>query len=152
MRGTIFSIAVLLALGGCVRHPGAPSAPVQVDAAPAPGPALEGHFYACRTGQQPADAAERAVAVHPDPGSHRLLLSLGADPAQPLEPVAGTAGHLFANSHFAWSLGASAIVLTDIDSVQTYTCRPINYAEAAVLYRHPTGQLGGAPDGPEHHP
>jgi membrane-bound inhibitor of C-type lysozyme len=93
-------------------------------------------FYACRADVRSTSVGSLAVhvvSVRPDSGSRNMLLTEGAGPAQVLAPVASANGQLYANAHLAWSASDKAVVLADVDNIQTYTCQRVSYDEAVAL-------------------
>ncbi len=102
-------------------------------------------FYACRTetrGSGTGSSRLRVVSIRQAGGSHGLLLALGTEPAQLLSSVPNSNGQLYANAHLAWSSNSNDTVLTDIDNIQTYACRPVSYGDATALLR---GERTGGP-------
>jgi hypothetical protein len=102
-------------------------------------------FYACRTetlGGGAVGAPSRVVSIRQAAGSRGLLLALGTDPAQFLPSVPDAYRQLYANAHLGWSANHNDAVLTDVDNVQTYACRPISYGDATALLR---GERAGSP-------
>jgi hypothetical protein len=95
-------------------------------------------LYACRseTWSSSADSSHvHVVSIRQAAGSRGLLLALDTEPAQLLASVADTNRKLYANAHLAWSANSNATVLTDVDNIQTYACRPVTYGDAMALLR-----------------
>jgi hypothetical protein len=150
MHGKISSVAVLVLVAGCAALTKVSQAPAfyatQSDARFNQG----GSLYACRADGPTQDAGSlhtMVVSIRQDAATHRMLLALGSEPVQALASVGSTTRQLYANGRFAWSVGGRAIMLTDVDNIQTYACRPVNYGDAVELIRSEAagGGAGAAP-------
>ncbi|MEJ1976179.1 MAG: hypothetical protein WDN49_08815 [Acetobacteraceae bacterium] len=76
---------------------------------------VEGGSYICRLSDNVATPGpEQRLAVRPDSERGQLLLRLGQGNWQALDPVAGSAGRVYANAAYAWRVNGAAGVLTDI--------------------------------------
>ena len=147
MRETVLLAAVIVGVAGCVGRTDGTQA-TSPDALNSDATLnRDGGFYACRADGQSDGAGStplRLISIRQEPGSHRLLLTPHTRPAQYLAPVDGRNGQLYANAHFAWRVTSNAIVLTDIDNVQTYACRPVSGAAARAMSRSDATN-GGVP-------
>jgi hypothetical protein len=102
-------------------------------------------FYACRAetrGNGAVNSQLRIVSIRQAAGSHGLSLALDTEPAQFLPSVPDANRQLYANPHLAWSASGNDTVLTDVDNIQTYACRPVSYGDATALLR---GERAGGP-------
>jgi hypothetical protein len=147
MNETVLLAAVIVGVAGCAaRTDGTQAASPDTRNSDAT-LNRNGGFYACRADGQSDGAGSvppRLVSISQEPGSQRVLLTSLTRPAQSLAPVTGSNGQLYANAHFAWRVTRNAIVLTDIDNVQTYACRPVSGAAARAMSRSDATN-GGVP-------
>jgi hypothetical protein len=103
-------IPLLLALGGCTQLGIAPQA---VEPA--------GGTYVCRVGDNvDTPGPQQRLTVQPDPQRGQLVMKLGQGDWQALDPVARSAGRVYANASYAWRSDTG--VLTDIARIETYNC------------------------------
>lgn len=112
------SLVVLagLALCGCTP-PGAD---------PAKQAQLASTTYSCRVTDSPGSHHHpRTVTITRDPAQSKLGLALENGRTEILDPVASSSGQLFADAEFAWRVAGDRSVLTDVENIQTYACRPV---------------------------
>lgn len=82
--------------------------------------------YSCRaTDGSGAHRDPRMVTITRDPNQARLSLTLEHGPTEILDAVASSSGRLYADAEFAWRIADDRSVLTDVENIQTYACRPV---------------------------
>lgn len=74
----------------------------------------------------------RLVSIASDRGAKTLDLGLGPGRQFALHPLAGGSGRLYSGPQYAWRADGDTGVLTDIESIQTYSCRLVGTGQAAA--------------------
>jgi uncharacterized protein YceK len=93
---------------------------------------LQAGSYDCT----PADRSgtrRLTIAVAPDRNGRDLDLNFDARRQFILSPLAGAFGQLYSGPQYAWRTGSDMSVLTDVENIQTYNCRPLDDGKAVAL-------------------
>ena len=136
MYRAILLAAVPLLIAGCAGHGGITQTAAFDTAQPYARLSPGANFYDCQVdGPSRGAGNPRVVSIRHEPGADSVLLAVGVGPTQALASVAGSTRQLYANARFAWNISGNAAVLTDVNNIQTYTCRPVSYGGAVALIR-----------------
>ena len=90
----------------------------------------------------PADGSgtrRLTIAIAPDRNGTDLDLRFDARRQFVLSPLAGASGQLhsgpqlYSGPQYAWRVGADTSVLTDVENIQTFNCRPLDDGKAGAL-------------------
>lgn len=80
-----------------------------------------------------SDGRHRLVSVAPNRGARGLDLKLESGQQHTLSLPAGGSDRLYSGPLYAWRPGGDTSVLTDVQNIRTYSCRPVGYGQAAAL-------------------
>lgn len=122
MRNFLVLAILLVALDGCAGL-----------AKPTPVPrSVQTGSYDCT----PADRSgvrHLTIAVASDLNGRDLDLKLEPRRQFILSPLGGASGRLYSSPLYAWRAGSDMSVLTDVENIQTYNCRPLGDGKAVAL-------------------
>ena len=121
MRNLLAFAALLVVLDGCAGLAKLTDRPKGVQAG----------SYDCA----PADRSgtrHLTIAVAPDRNGKDLDLRFDARRQFVLSPLAGAPGQLYSGPQYAWRAGADMGVLTDVENIQTFNCRPLDDGYVAL--------------------
>ncbi len=122
MRNLLTFAVLLVALDGCAGLAKLTARPKGVQTG----------SYDCT----PADGSgtrHLTIAVAPDRNGTDLDLNFDARRRFVLSPLAGASSQLYSGPQYAWRVGADMSVLTDVENIQTYNCRPLDDGKAVAL-------------------
>ncbi len=122
MRNLLTFAVLLVALDGCAGFAKLTAQPKGVQAG----------SYDCT----PADRAgtrHLTIAVAPDRNGRDLDLNFDARRQFVLSPLPAVSGPLYSGPQYAWRVGADTSVLTDVENIQTFNCRPLDDGKAVAL-------------------
>lgn len=127
MRNLLTFAVLLVALDGCAGLTKLTARPKGVQAG----------SYDC----MPADGSgtrHLTTAIAPDRNGRDLDLNFDARRQFVLSPLAGASGQLYSGPQiysgpqYAWRVGADMGVLTDVENIQTFNCRPLDDGKAVA--------------------